>query len=186
MFRCAFRLMLVGALLAGGAYMLGYRGDDAAESRVRAAGAAAASGAAAAADRLAERASERADALAERASQKADAIAERASRQADALSEKVDREGIREAGSDIAAKIGAQADRAGAALAETRLTAKIRAKMTLDDTIDGSDIDVDTAGTVVTLRGSIPNQRDRQRVLQLARETEGVTSVVDRLELTRP
>jgi osmotically-inducible protein OsmY len=153
MFRCVFRLMLVGALIAGGAYMLGYRWDDTTESRVRAAGATAAATAAAAADRLAE---------------------------------KVDREGIREAGAGIANTIGDQAGRAEAALGETRLTAKIKAKIALDDTIEAEDLNVDTEGSVVTLRGSVASGRARQRALQLARETEGVTSVVDRLEVTEP
>jgi hyperosmotically inducible protein len=158
MFRCVFRLMMVGALLAGGAYMFGYQWDDAAESRVRAAGATAAAKASAAADRLAEK--------------------------AEGLADKVDREGVREAGAGIATSIGEQAGRAEAALDETRLTAKIKAKMTLDDTIKARDINVDTEGSVVTLRGSIGSSRERQRALQLARETAGVTSVVDRLEVT--
>ena len=153
MFRCAFRLIAVGALLAGGAYMLGYRWDDTAESRVRAAGAAAGATAAAAAD---------------------------------ALAEKVDREGIREAGAGIATKIGEQAGRAEAALGEGRLTAKIKAKIALDDTIEADAINVDTEGSVVTLRGSVVSPRDRQRAMQLARETDGVTSVVDRLVVTEP
>jgi osmotically-inducible protein OsmY len=38
----------------------------------------------------------------------------------------------------------------------------------------------------VTLRGSVASGRERQRALQLARETEGVTSVVDRLEVNEP
>ena len=149
MFRCAFRLMVVGALLAGGAYLFGNYWDEGAESSVRAAGATAAA-------------------------------------TAGALAEKVDREGIREAGAGIATRIGEQADRAEAALDATRLTAKIKAKMALDDTIEAKRINVDTEGTVVTLRGSIASGRERQRALQLARETEGVTSVVDRLELAEP
>ena len=149
MFRCVFRLVAVGALLAGGAYMLGYRWDDAAESRVRAAGATAAAA-------------------------------------ADALAEKVDREGIREAGSGIATKIGEQAGRAEAALGEGKLTAKIKAKIALDDTIEAENINIDTEGTVATLRGSVVSARDRQRALQLARETAGITSVVDRLVVSEP
>ena len=55
--------------------------------------------------------------------------------------------------------------------------------MTLDDTIDASDVDVDTSGTVVTLKGSVATRKELQRVLQLARETAGVTSVVDQLSV---
>ena len=52
--------------------------------------------------------------------------------------------------------------------------------MALDDTIDAVGVNVDTAGTVVTLRGTVANRKTQhQRVVQLARETAGVTSVVD-------
>lgn len=94
----------------------------------------------------------------------------------------IDSERAREAGANIAGKVAAGASRAEQALAETGLTAKITAKMKLDDTIDVGEVDVTTKGTVVTLSGSVANRAQRQRVLQLARETSGVTSVVDKLE----
>ena len=42
-------------------------------------------------------------------------------------------------------------------------------------------IDVDTDGTVVTLSGRVSSEAEHRRAVQLARETEGVTSVVDNL-----
>ena len=92
-------------------------------------------------------------------------------------------ERARAAGAEIAEKVVEGAGRAGKALEEGRLTAKITSKMALDDTIDASDVNVDTVGTVVTLRGSIATRKEHQRVLQLARETTGVTSVVDQLSV---
>ena len=53
--------------------------------------------------------------------------------------------------------------------------------MALDDTIDAIKIDVDTTNGVVTLNGSVDSPELRDRAVQLARETEGVVSVVDRL-----
>lgn len=83
---------------------------------------------------------------------------------------------------------GALAERASEAAGEARdsledgaLTAKIKSKITLDDTLDGSRIDVDTAGDVVTLHGTVVSEAQRQRALQLARETDGVRKVVDKL-----
>ena len=145
MLRCMFRLIVLGALVAGGAYLLGYRWDDSTERRARVAGAGAAA----------------------------------------ALTGNIDRKQIREAGAGIASKIGEEADRAKTGLGDTRLTAKIKAKMVLDDTLEGNRINVDTAGTVVTLRGSVSSVSQRHRAVQLARETDGVTSVVDRIEVTR-
>jgi osmotically-inducible protein OsmY len=74
-------------------------------------------------------------------------------------------------------------DRAGKALAEARLTTKIKSKIALDDTIESSGIDVDTIGTVVTVTGSVATKAQHQRVVQLARETAGVTSVVDHVQV---
>jgi hyperosmotically inducible protein len=146
MLRFVFRLAVLGAVVAGGAYWLGYRWDGATERRLRAAGSEATAAAA-------------------------------------ALAENIDRERVRDAGTEIAGRIAQGAGRAEEALAEGRLTAKIKAKMALDDTLDASRINVDTQGTVVTLRGSVGDAAERRRALQLARETEGVTSVLDRLEL---
>lgn len=93
----------------------------------------------------------------------------------------VDSERVREAGEEIAGKVAAGAERAEAALAEARLTAKIQSKMALDDTLGDSQLDVDTEGTVVTVSGDVNTGERRQRALQLARETDGVTRVVDRI-----
>src|SRR6187431_3065733 len=89
----------------------------------------------------------------------------------------IDAESARRAGAEIAEKVAAGASRAGKAFEESALTAKIKSKMALDDTIDASDVNVDTAGTVVTLRGSVADRKTHQRVVQLARETATVTSV---------
>jgi osmotically-inducible protein OsmY len=56
--------------------------------------------------------------------------------------------------------------------------------MALDDTLDSSGINVDTEGSHVTLKGNVPTEAQHQRALQLARETDGVTAVVDRLGVT--
>jgi osmotically-inducible protein OsmY len=56
--------------------------------------------------------------------------------------------------------------------------------MALDDHVKAANIDIDTVGSVVTLRGTVRNDEERKRAVQLARETDGVTSVVDRLAVT--
>ena len=72
------------------------------------------------------------------------------------------------------------------ALNEGGLTAKIKAKMALDDAVKALDLDVDTSGTVVTVSGSVRSDAERQRALRLARETDGVTKVIDRIQVRRP
>jgi osmotically-inducible protein OsmY len=80
-----------------------------------------------------------------------------------------------------AAKATGAAGKVGDAMGESALTAKIKSKMALDDTINASAIDVDTNGSVVTLSGSVRSQAERDQAVRLARETAGVTAVNDRL-----
>lgn len=72
------------------------------------------------------------------------------------------------------------------ALNDGGLTAKIKAKMALDDAVKALDLDVDTSGTVVTVSGRVRSDAERQRALRLARETVGVTKVIDRIQVQRP
>ena len=53
--------------------------------------------------------------------------------------------------------------------------------MVLDDLVKARNINVDTNGSVVTLTGVVGSEAERQRALQLAKQTEGVTSVIDHL-----
>jgi len=89
------------------------------------------------------------------------------------------REGAARAGERAASAI----NRAGDVLDDAQLTTKIKSKMALDDTIEARHIDVDTQDNVVTLNGTVRSETERQRALQLAKETRGVTSVVDRLRV---
>jgi osmotically-inducible protein OsmY len=57
--------------------------------------------------------------------------------------------------------------------------------MALDDSVKALDIDVDTVGATVTLSGVVATDAQRQRALQLARETDGVKQVVDQLKVGR-
>jgi osmotically-inducible protein OsmY len=90
-------------------------------------------------------------------------------------------ERAREAGAKLGDKVATGAERAGVALEETRLTAKIKSKIALDDTLKGTDVDVHTSAATVTLSGQVSSAAQHERVLQLARETDGVTSVKDRV-----
>ncbi len=89
----------------------------------------------------------------------------------------------REVGAEVGERVGAAADTASRALADGALTAKIKSKMALDDTVKALNLDVDTRGGVVTVKGYVRSDAERERALQLARETEGVTRVVDGLRV---
>ena len=93
----------------------------------------------------------------------------------------VSAEKAREVGAKVGEKTAEAANKAGELLNEGALTAKIKSKMALDDSVKARSIDVTTNGTVVTVAGRVRSEAERTRALQLARETAGVTQVVDRL-----
>ena len=93
----------------------------------------------------------------------------------------VDTQKARETGAKVGEAVATGAVQAQQVLNEGSLTAKIKSKMALDDTVKALNIDVDTNGSEVTLSGSVSTAAERNRAVQLARETAGVTSVRDRL-----
>ena len=95
----------------------------------------------------------------------------------------VDTQRAREAGAKVGEVVATGAVQAQQALNEGSLTAKIKSKMALDDMVKALSIDVDTNGTEVTLSGPVNSTAERDRALQLARETSGVTRVHDRLRI---
>ncbi len=86
-----------------------------------------------------------------------------------------------------AASIGEKAKQAASQLDEVlsdgALTAKIKSKMTLDDLVNARSINVSTTDRVVTLTGTVASARERERAVALAKETNGVTRVEDKLTL---
>ena len=85
------------------------------------------------------------------------------------------------------AEIGEDAAKTAAAVRETvgeaAITSKIKAKMALDDAVRARSIDVSTSGSTVTLSGTVRSSAERERAVRLARETNGVVSVIDRLDV---
>jgi hyperosmotically inducible protein len=98
---------------------------------------------------------------------------------------RVDTDKARAVGAQVGAKTADAANRAEAALSEGALTAKIKSKMALDDLVQARTIGVSTTGHVVTLSGTVHSPAEHDRAVQLARETAGVTQVVDRLTVVR-
>jgi len=101
----------------------------------------------------------------------------------------VDAEKARERGAEFTRKAAettkVAAERTGEVLSEAALTAKIKSKMALDDYVKSRTISVDTNGTVVTLAGTVHSEQEHQRAVRLARETAGVTQVIDKLKVAR-
>ena len=84
------------------------------------------------------------------------------------------------------AKAGNAAQKVGEFMSDAELTAKIKAKMALDDSVRARTIDVSTADGVVTLAGAVGSTDEHDQAVQLARDTKGIKRVVDHLEVVRP
>jgi osmotically-inducible protein OsmY len=97
----------------------------------------------------------------------------------------VDTEKARERGAAIGEKAAVAAETVKETVSEAGLTAKIKAKMALDDRVKALAINVTTVGTTVTLSGRVGSAEERDRAMALARDTDGVTRVVDNLQIAR-
>jgi len=74
-------------------------------------------------------------------------------------------------------------NRAGEAISDAWITTKVNWFFVGEDTLDGSDINVDTNDHVVTLKGTVPSEAGRARAKALAERTDGVKSVRDQLTI---
>jgi hyperosmotically inducible protein len=97
----------------------------------------------------------------------------------------IDTEKARERGAEIGEKAAVAVEKVKETVSEAQLTGKIKAKMALDDLVKARAIDVSTNGTTVTLSGTVASQAEHDRAVALARETNGVTRVVDGLRMSR-
>ena len=95
----------------------------------------------------------------------------------------INTDAARERAAELGERAAVASARAGEAVRDASVTAKIKAKMALDDLVKARTIDVTTDGTSVTLSGRVHSNDERDRALRLARETEGVQQVVDRLRV---
>ncbi len=95
----------------------------------------------------------------------------------------VDTSKARDAGAKVGEATANAVNETKETLAQAGITAKIKSKMVLDDQVKARNIEVDTDGSIVTLTGVVGSEAERRRAVQLAKETEGVTSVVDHLRV---
>jgi len=70
---------------------------------------------------------------------------------------------------------------ASAGMDDAAITTAVRAKLAADGKVPADSIDVDTKAGVVTLKGTVKSEQEKQEVLQVARDTQGVVKVEDLL-----
>jgi osmotically-inducible protein OsmY len=95
----------------------------------------------------------------------------------------INAEGARERAVEIGEKAAVATRKIQETVSEAGLTTKIKAKMALDDTLKSRAIEVSTEGSTVTVAGTVPSAAAHTRAIALARETAGVSVVIDHLEI---
>ena len=63
------------------------------------------------------------------------------------------------------------------------ITTAVKSKLAADDTVKAYQVDVDTSNKVVTLSGDVETAAQKEQAVTIARNTDGVTDVIDRLRV---
>ncbi len=61
------------------------------------------------------------------------------------------------------------------------ITTNVKTKLAADDVVKAYQVDVDTQNRVVTLSGDVETSMAKDRAITIARETDGVRDVIDRM-----
>ena len=72
----------------------------------------------------------------------------------------------------------------GCSKSDASITAQVKSRLGVDETTKASQIDVTTANQVVTLTGNVDSAAAKSKAVELARATDGVSDVVDKLAVT--
>ena len=67
-------------------------------------------------------------------------------------------------------------------VSDAAITAKVKTAMAADKNVTASNIDVDTVRGVVSLKGTVRDQTERRRAVDIARNVSGVVDVRDELK----
>jgi len=79
--------------------------------------------------------------------------------------------------------LGKKADQAGQAIDDATITAAIKGKYLVDDTLKGLQISVETDQGVVVLTGSVQSDAAKELATQIAQGVEGVVRVDNQLAI---
>lgn len=63
------------------------------------------------------------------------------------------------------------------------ITTSVKTQLAADDTVEANNINVTTREHIVTLTGNVDSLAEEARAIEIARTAEGVTDVIDQLEV---
>jgi osmotically-inducible protein OsmY len=79
----------------------------------------------------------------------------------------------------------AEAEDLDKGLKDAGITAKVRTGLATDERVSTFDVDVETRAGVVILKGAVDREGDKATAEEIARATEGVSGVVNRITVGR-
>lgn len=88
---------------------------------------------------------------------------------------------VRAAGRDVGRATAEGMDKAGDKVQDAAITTEINAKLAMDARLSAIQIDVDTVGGRVVLRGTAPDPQAREHATAIAKAVEGVRGVDNQL-----
>jgi osmotically-inducible protein OsmY len=83
----------------------------------------------------------------------------------------------------VADRMKSGLSKTGEKITDAWITTKVHWFFMGEDTLKGSDINVDTKDNVVTLKGTVKSAAGKARAVQLAKHADGVKQVVDHLTI---
>jgi osmotically-inducible protein OsmY len=89
----------------------------------------------------------------------------------------------KEGAATAADKSAAGISKAGEAITDVWIKARVKSKFVDEDVLKGSDISVDVNDHVVTLSGTVPSEAGRARAVEEAKKVDGVHQVIDRMTI---
>jgi hyperosmotically inducible protein len=92
------------------------------------------------------------------------------------------RKGLEQAGDTIREQFSRTRD----SVHNMGVASRVYGRLHWDKLLTSSTLDLDVNNGVATLRGSVPTAKARERAVELARETVGVTRVIDQLAVQPP
>ena len=93
---------------------------------------------------------------------------------------------VREDAQGLGQKVQTAAEGARDAVGDAALVAKVKTALGMRKGIEASDIDVEAKDGVVTLKGDVNSQTQADLAVDVAKGTEGVTSVNSQLNIRVP
>lgn len=72
---------------------------------------------------------------------------------------------------------------AGCSQSDSGISSRVKSKLNADEVVKARNINVDTKDSIVTLTGAVQSPIEESRAIEIARNTQGVADVVDKMSV---